>query len=313
MRYIEDLRDGESIIEHYLCKEKRLLKSRAGKNYLSLKLQDKTGIIDAKVWEMNNSIQSFEENDFIKIDGLINTYQNELQINIKKIRKSKEGEYDAMNYIPCTDKDIAALYRQLLEYINTLSNPYIKKLLENIFIKNALISEKFKKHSAAKTMHHNYMGGLLEHTLSVVQICDFMSTRYKHINRDILVSTAMLHDIGKLIELSEFPINDYTDEGQLLGHIVIGVELITSETAKIDGFPEKLKALIKHSIVSHHGEYEYGSPKRPKTIEAFILHCADNMDAKTKMYEDMISKNNTSGNWVGYNKMLNRNIRKSDF
>jgi len=313
MRYIEDLKDGENIVEHYLCKEKRLLKSRAGKSYLSLKLQDKTGIIDAKVWEMNNSIQSFEENDFIKIDGLIITYQNELQINIKKIRKSKEGEYNAMNYIPCTDKDISTLYGQLLEYINTLSNPYIKKLLENIFIKNTLISEKFKNHSAAKTMHHNYMGGLLEHTLSVVQICDFMSTRYKHINRDILVSTAMLHDIGKLIELSEFPINDYTDDGQLLGHIVIGVELITNEAAKIDGFPDKLKTLMKHSIASHHGEYEYGSPKRPKTIEAFILHCADNMDAKTKMYEDMISKNNTSSNWVGYNKMLNRNIRKSDF
>lgn len=313
MIYIEDLKEGETIVEHYLCKQKQSLKSRAGKTYLSLKLQDKTGTIDAKVWDLSNNIQSFEENEFIKIEAMVLTYQNDLQLNVKKIRRSNEGEYDAMNYIPCTDKDIASLYGQLINYINSLSNQYIKKLLENIFIKNESISNEFKKHSAAKAMHHSFMGGLLEHTLSVVQICDFMSTRYKYVNRDILISTAMLHDIGKLFELSPFPDNDYTDEGQLLGHIIIGTELITSEAAKIEGFPEKLSTLLKHSILSHHGEYEYGSPKRPKTIEAYILHCADDMDAKVKMIEETIEKNNTQGTWVGYHKMLARNIRKSEF
>lgn len=313
MRYIEDLKEGENVIGHYLCKQKQSMKSRAGKNYLSLKLQDKTGFIDAKVWELNNNIQNFEENDFIKIDAIVLTYQNELQLNVKKIRKSQDGEYEPADYIPCTDKDISVLYNELMEYMNAISNPYIKKLLENIFVKNKAISENFKTHSAAKALHHNYMGGLLEHTLNVVKICDFMSTRYKYVNRDILIATAMLHDVGKVFELSNFPDNDYTDEGQLLGHIVICTELITKESESIDGFPEELKVLLKHSILAHHGEYEYCSPKRPKTIEAFILYCADNMDSKLKMFEDIIDKNNTQSNWAGYSKILSRNIRKSDY
>lgn len=313
MKYIEDFKEGETIIGHYLCKQKQTLKSRAGKTYLSIRLQDKTGTIEGKVWELNNNIQNFEENDFIKVEAIVLTYQNDLQLNIKKIRCSQEGEYDTINYIPCTDKDINSLYNQFMNYINSMSNQYIKKLLENIFIKNKFISEEIKKHSAAKSMHHSYMGGLLEHTLSVVQICDFMSSQYKYVNRDILVASAMLHDVGKLFEISSFPDNDYTDEGQLIGHIVIGTEMITKEAALIEGFPEQLKNLLKHCILSHHGEYEYGSPKRPKTIEAFILHCADDMDAKSKMFEEMIIKDNTQGKWVGYNRMLSRNIRKSEY
>lgn len=313
MRYIEDLKEGETIICHYLCKQRQSLKSRAGKTYLSIKLRDKTGMIDGKVWDLNNNIQSFEENDFIKIEALVVAYQNELQLNIKKIRKSEEGEYNPSDYIPCTDKDIAGLYIELTDYIKTISNPYIKKLLEGIFIKNTEIQEQFKIHSAGKAMHHSYMGGLLEHTLSVVQICGFMAPRYKFVNRDILIAAAMLHDIGKLWELSPFPDNDYTDKGQLIGHIAIGMELITKETSFIEGFPDTLKSLLKHCILSHHGEYEYGSPQLPKIIEAFILHFADNADAKIKMFEEALEKDNTQGKWVGYNKVLARNIRISEF
>ncbi|MDE6182044.1 MAG: HD domain-containing protein [Eubacteriales bacterium] len=313
MRYISDLKQDETVIEHYLCKRKQTLKSRSGKNYLSLLLQDKTGTINAKVWELNNQIQSFEENDFIKIDATVLTYQNELQLNVKKIRRSQEGEYEPMNYIPSTDKNIEELFKEIINIINSLENKYIKTLLENIYIKNDELREKFKVHSAAKSMHHNYMGGLLEHTLSISQICNFLASHYSFANRDILIASAMLHDVGKMFELSSFPDNDYTDDGQLLGHIIIGTELITSETAKIEGFPHQLKSLLKHSILSHHGEYEYGSPKRPKTVEAFILHCADELDAKVKIYEEAINSDATSGNWVGYHKMLARNIRKSNF
>ena len=313
MRYLEDVREGEALVGHYLCKQKQSLKSRAGKTYLSLKLQDKTAIVDAKVWELNHQIQSFEEGDFIKIDALALMYQNELQLNVRKIRKSQEGEYNPMDYIPCTDKDISVLYEQFTEYIKTISNNYIKVLLENIFIKNKEIATKFKEHSAAKAMHHNYMGGLLEHSLSVTQICDFMAPRYKFVNRDILIASAMLHDIGKLWELSPFPDNDYTEGGQLLGHIVIGTELISDEAAKITDFPETLKMILKHCIIGHHGEYEFGSPQLPKTIEAFILHCADNTDAKIKMFEDALEKNNTQGHWAGYQKNLSRNVRDSEF
>lgn len=313
MIYIEDFKENDTIVGHYLCKQKQSLKSRGGKTYLALKLQDKTGKIDAKVWELNNNIQNFEENDFIKIDGIVHTYQNELQIKINKIRRSQEGEYDEINFIPSTDKDVNSLYSQILDFIKSINNTYIKKLLENIFINNKDIVANIKTHSAAKHMHHSYMGGLIEHLVSVAQICDFMSTRYKFVNRDILVASALLHDLGKIYELSAFPDNNYTDDGELLGHIVMGTELITKEAITIEGFPKQLLSLIKHSIISHHGELEYGSPQKPKTIEAFILHCADNMDAKVKMYEEIMEKDNSKNNWVGYHHMLKRNIRKSDF
>lgn len=313
MRYITDLKEDENIIEHYLCKKKQTLKSRNGKNYLSLTLQDKTGIINAKVWELNKYIQCFEENDFIKIDGVVLCYQDELQLKVSKIRKSEEGEYNPMDYIPTTNKDISILFSQVVELISSIKTPYIKTLLENIYIKNDELRERFKVHSAAKTMHHNYMGGLLEHTVSIAQLCDFLSTRYKHVDRDILIAGAFLHDIGKMFELSPFPTNDYTDDGQLLGHIVIGTELVTREADKIENFPPQLKSLLKHCILAHHGEYEFGSPKRPKTIEAFLVSCADELDARVKIFEEALDLDTTQGNWVGYNKLLSRNIRKSNY
>ncbi|MBO8434067.1 MAG: HD domain-containing protein [Tyzzerella sp.] len=313
MRYINEIREGENVIEHFLCKSKQTLKSRAGKSYLSLKLQDKTGTVDAKVWELNNDIKAFEENDFIKIDGTAIVYQNDIQLNVKRIRRSLEGEYDPMDYIPSTEKNIDSMTEELLGYINTIKNPYLKKFLEEIFIKDSVISKKIKYHSAAKSVHHGYMGGLVEHTLSVTQICDFLAPRYKYVDRDILIASAMLHDIGKIYELSDFPENDYTDEGQLLGHIVIGIDIISEAVKKVEGFPKKLESLLKHCLISHHGELEYGSPQLPKTIEAFILHCADNMDAKVKVIEELIDSDSTSGSWVGYQKMLQRNIRKSDY
>ena len=312
MKYIEDFIEDDKIVGHYLCRKKMTMKSKSNKSYLTLVLADKTGEIDGKVWELNNNIQSFAENDFIKIDGDVVSFNNELQLRITKIRKSTEGEYNPQDYIPSSDKDVADIYTQLLGFIKTVSNPFIKQLLENILVKNDEIVASLKTHSAAKNMHHGYMGGLIEHILSVTQICDFMSGRYKYVNRDILIAGAMLHDIGKLYELSPFPENDYTDEGQLIGHIVMGTELITKEAANIPNFPDTLKNLMKHMLLSHHGEYEFGSPKRPKIIEAFILHCADNMDAKTKMFEEMIEKDNTQGAWMGYNKMLARYMRKTD-
>ena len=313
MRYINELREGETVVGHYLCKSKQTLKSRAGKSYYSLKLQDKTGLLDGKVWDLNNEIKSFEENDFIKIEGTVLIYNNEPQINIRRIRKSQEGEYNPMDYIPSTDKDTEEMYKKLMGYISSVNDKYIKALLNQIFMKNDFVLQNLKKHSAARTLHHGYLGGLLEHTLSVTEICDFMSGRYKKVNRDILICTAMLHDIGKIYELTQFPVNEYTDDGQLLGHIFIGAEMVHDAASKIEGFPKNLESLIKHSILAHHGEYEYGSPELPKTIEAFILHCADNMDAKVKAFEEAVESGSNQGNWIGYNKMLQRNIRKTDY
>lgn len=313
MKYINELHEGENIIEHYLCKSRQTMKSRNGKNYLSLKLQDKTGMVDAKVWDLNNDIQSFQENDFIKVDAFVTTFNNELQLNVKRIRRSREGEYDPADFVPSTDKNIDEMYDQLMGYIKTMKNPYLKKLLEEIFLRHPVISKEFKYHSAAKAMHHSFRGGLVEHTLSVTQLCDFLAPRYNYVNRDILVASAMLHDVGKVLELSDFPTNDYTDDGQLLGHLILGSELIRDAASKIDGFPKRLESLMKHCMLSHHGEYEYGSPKLPSTPEAFLLHCADNLDAKTKMIEEALAADSTQGHWAGYNRMLQRNLSRSDF
>lgn len=313
MRYISELHEGECFVEFYLCRQKQTMKSKAGKTYLSLILADKTGNISGKVWELNRSIQSFEEGDFIKVEAMVVSFNNDLQLNIKKIRKAQEGEYDPVEYVPTTEKNIDELYNTLLDFIRSIENPFIKKMLTNIFINDEGISKEFKVHTAAKTMHHNYLGGLLEHTVSVAQLCDFMSKQYDCVNRDMLVACALLHDISKMYELSKFPNIDYTDDGELLGHIVMGAELVGREADKIEGFPHKLKSLMQHCILAHHGEFEYGSPKLPKTIEAFILHAADDTDAKVKMFETAIKENKNTGSWAGYNKMLQRNIRKSDF
>ena len=313
MHYIEDLKENEHIVEHYLCKQKQSLKTRSGKTYLSLRLMDKTGTIDAKVWEMHNDIQNFEEGDMVKIDGSIVTFQNELQLKINKLRKSREGEYIAGNYIPMTDKDIDSLYAEVQDIIKSITHPQIRQLLEAILVDDKARAEAYKSRSAAKYMHHAYMGGLLEHTLAVANICDYMGGRYKHINRDILMAGALLHDVGKIYELSEMPINDYTDDGQMLGHIVMGCEMVSHAVAKIPDFPHELASMIKHLIISHHGEYEYGSPKLPCTAEAILLHYADNMDAKLKTFEEAFDNDKTPGPWTGYNKALNRYLRRSDF
>jgi len=311
MRYIEDLKEDEHIIEHYYCKQKQSLKTKAGKTFFSLKLQDKTGVIDAKIWELSNDIKSFEEGDFVKIDAYVSLYQNDLQLKVSKLRKSAEGEYNPLDYIPSTDKDVDAVYLEIMGYVKSMQNPYIRELTENVLTKNKRIASALKTHSAAKTMHHSYMGGLIEHILSVMQICDFLAPRYKFVNRDMLLCGAVLHDLGKIYELSPFPENNYTDEGELIGHIVKCLEIIDQAAAEINDFPDETKMLIKHCVLSHHGELEFGSPKQPKTIEAYILHLADNMDAKIKMFEEALEKDNTKGNWLGWQRILDRNIRRS--
>ncbi|MCL2286831.1 MAG: HD domain-containing protein [Firmicutes bacterium] len=313
MKFIAELKDNDHVLGHYLCKFKQSLKTRAGKTYYSLKLQDKTGVIDAKVWELTKDIQDFNEGDMIKIDATALLYQGEMQIKIHKLRRSLEGEYVISDYIPTTERNVDEMYGKLVKLVNSVENLYIKTLLENILIKNEDRAAALKTHSAAKAMHHSYMGGLLEHILSVAEICEFMCSRYKYINRDLLLAGALLHDIGKIYELSPMPINEYTDDGQMLGHIIIGVEMAAVETMKIEGFPHQLASLIKHLIISHHGEFEFGSPKLPCTAEAILLHYADNMDAKLKTFEEFIDKDATQGPWVGYQKALARHIRKSDF
>jgi len=314
MKFITDIRDNDHVIGHYFCKFKQAQKTRAGKTYYALKLQDKTGVMDAKVWELTRDIQDFEEGDVIKIDAIAQSYQGEMQMKVSKLRRSMEGEYVLSDYIPSTEKDVEEMYGKIVAIIKSMENPYLKTLVENIYIKNTAQAARIKTHSAAKQMHHGYMGGLLEHILSVTELCDILSGRYnKYVNRDILLTGGLLHDIGKLYELSPMPQNEYTDDGQMLGHIIIGVEMVGEESRKIEGFPHELASIVKHLIISHHGEYEFGSPKLPSTPEAILLHYADNIDAKLKTVEELLDKDTSPGKWTGYQKALQRYIRKSDF
>ncbi len=309
MNYIKELRDGEMISEVYLCKNKIVAKTKAGKSYYSLQLQDRTGTIDAKVWELNNAIAHFEAMNYIRVDAQVTSFNGTLQLNVKRVRIAEEGEYDPSDYMPCSGKNIDEMYRELTGIISRIENEYLRKLLESFFIDDKAFAERFKKHSAAKSIHHGFIGGLLEHTLSVAEICEFMASHYPVIKHDLLVTAAIFHDIGKVEELSDFPENDYTDEGQLVGHIVMGTMMVSERIKQIDGFPVTLANELKHCILAHHGELEYGSPKKPALIEALALAHADNMDAKIQTFSEIINANQDKTEWLGYNKMFESNVR----
>ena len=311
MRYINTLESGELIRNIYLCKGKRSAETRNGKPYDNLTLQDKTGTLDGKVWDPNSSgIADYEEKDFIEVYGEVICYNNNLQLNIKQIRKAAEGEYIPADYMPTTDKNTEKMYQELLGFISRIGNTYLRQAVEYYFVKDETFIKKFKAHSAAKSVHHSFSGGLLEHTLSVVKFCEYMAGAYPILNRDMLYAAAACHDIGKVKELSSFPDNDYTDDGQLLGHIIIGVEMIGEAVRQIPGFPEKLASELKHCIIAHHGELEYGSPKKPALAEALALNFADCADAKLQTLTEIFKEKNTN-DWLGYNRLFESNLRKT--
>lgn len=225
MRFINTLREGDTIRSIYLCKTKRSAETRNGKPYDNLTLQDKTGTLDGKVWDPNSGgIADYEEMDFIEVFGEVISYNNALQLNIKQLRKPYEDEYNAADYMPTSEKSVDGMYNELLSYINQVENKYLHQLLQYYFVKDQAFIKTFKTHSAAKSVHHGFAGGLLEHTLSIVKMCEYYVKAYPLLSKDLLYTAAIFHDIGKTRELSSFPENDYTDDGQLLGHIVIGVE-----------------------------------------------------------------------------------------
>ena len=311
MRFINTLREGDTIRSIYLCKTKRSAETRNGKPYDNLTLQDKTGTLDGKVWDPNSGgIADYEEMDFIEVFGEVISYNNALQLNIKQLRKPYEDEYNAADYMPTSEKSVDGMYNELLSYINQGENKYLHQLLQYYFVKDQAFIKTFKTHSAAKSVHHGFAGGLLEHTLSIVKMCEYYVKAYPLLSKDLLYTAAIFHDIGKTRELSSFPENDYTDDGQLLGHIVIGVEMISEGVRNIEGFPAKIASELKHCVVAHHGELEFGSPKKPALAEAVALHYADATDAKLQTLTE-IFKDKDGNEWLGYNKLFESNLRKS--
>ena len=312
MKFIETLREGMHVSGVYLCKTRQIALTKTGKEYGSLTLQDKTGTADAKIWELGSpGISDFNAMDYVFVDADVTVFQGNIQLNVKRIRRADEGEYVPADYLPVTGKDIKQMYHELNQYITTIRNEHLRKLAAGFFVQDAAFAKVFASHSAAKSVHHSFVGGLLEHTLSVVKLCDFFCKQYPLLNRDLLLVAAMFHDIGKTKELSVFPENDYTDEGQLIGHIIIGAQMVQEKINAMPGFPKKLENELIHCILAHHGELEYGSPKKPALIEALALNLADNADAKMETMTEILKGAGDNGGWLGDNRFMESNVRKT--
>ena len=309
MKYIKDYKEGDRVSDIYLCKHKQSAVTKNGKPYDNVILQDKTGTVDAKIWDPNSAgIEDFDTLDYIEVYGDVTNFQGANQINVKRIRKCREGEYNEADYLPVSKYPIEDMMRELLGFIDSIQNPYLSKLLKAFFVEDEKFVKAFRQSSAAKTVHHGFVGGLLQHTLAVTRLCDYFCAQYAVLNRDLLLTAAICHDIGKTKELSLFPQNDYTDDGQFLGHIVIGSEMVGEKIRAIDGFPQLLANELKHCILSHHGEYEFGSPKKPAIVEAVALTFADNTDAKMETFTELL-ENSTETGWLGYNRLFESNVR----
>ncbi len=310
MSLIQDLHEGDRVSQIFLCKQKTSATTKAGKSYYSLKLQDRTGTLDAKVWDLTNAIEHFENMDYIHVDGEIVTFNNTLQLNARRIRRAAAGEYDQKDFLPASELNADVMYGELMGLAEKIAHPKLRELVNSFFQEDREFIKAFKGHSAAKSVHHNFIGGLLQHTLRVTQLCYFYCQQYPMLNRDLLLAAAMFHDIGKLRELSDFPENDYTDEGQLIGHIVIGYQMVKDHIDKIEHFPKKMETELLHCILAHQGQLEYGSPKRPALLEALALSYADDTDAKLEIMIEEFQKT-ASQDFLGMNRWLNANIRKT--
>ena len=274
-------------------------------------LQDKTGTMDAKVWDLGAGIDHFETMDYIHIEGQVTSFQGTLQLNIKRVRRSQEGEYNPADFMPTTTKNVEEMYKELLSYIAKIKESHVKALVNSFFVDDKEFIKKFKNHSAAKSVHHGFIGGLLEHTLGIVRLCNYMCDNYPILQRDLLVTSALFHDIGKLEEISSFPENDYTDEGNLLGHIYIGTAKVNERIKTIPGFPPKMANEIMHCILAHHGELEYGSPKKPALAEALALSMIDNLDAKMQTMTELLLGTEDKTDWLGFQRLFDSNIRRT--
>ena len=310
-RFINAFKEGDVIEATYLVREKSFDVTKNGDNYIALELADRTGIVDARKWDASrNLFDSFNVDEFVKIKGKVEIYKGYSQLKVDYLAKAEEALLDISLYVPAVDKDRGQMFATYLSEIEQLKNSYLKRLLNNIFL-NEETAAKFKEAPAATDFHHPYLGGLLEHTLDIIGLAKIVASRYPHINRDLLICGAALHDIGKIDELSYKRSFYYTDKGRLMGHITIGINIVEKEIDKISGFPEELKILLLHIILSHHGEQEWGSPKRPMCLEAVVLHYIDNLDAKINGFRYFVTTyNDPYSNWTKHSKMFGEFLYK---
>lgn len=311
--FVNELKKGHPVESIFLVREKSLTRTKAGNPYLSLRLADRTGEIEGRIWE--NALDFgglFAKEDFIKVRGDVDEFQGTLQLRILKLRKCEESEVLLDDFLPKTPNNIEEMFSEIKKIAGLVRQPYLQKLLEAFFTDENFV-KKFKLAPAAKGVHHSYLGGLLEHTLSIVQLILLIGPRYKGIDQDLLITSGILHDVGKVAELSFDRTFDYTDSGRLLGHIVLTVEMVDEKMRAIPEFPESLSLSLKHNLLSHHGEYAFGSPKLPMTLEALLLHQIDDLDAKVNGFLGWIEKEKEDpSRWTSYHKLFERFIFKPE-
>jgi 3'-5' exoribonuclease len=307
--YIRDAAQHENkpIVSAFLVTSKQVKSKKSGEPYLDLMLADRTGHISAKMWDNIGDVEAtFGQDSVLKIKGVVNKYNGRWQLTIHKLRKMEESEIEFSDFLPKTDKDIDQLWKTLGEFVATLKDPHLRKLLEQ-FMADPKIEFGYKNAPAAKTLHHAFIGGLLDHVVSLFRSCDLVVRNYPQVNRDLVLTGAFLHDIGKIYELSYSRSFGYTTDGQLLGHMIIELEMLHEKIRQVPGFPANLKSLVEHLIISHHGQYEFGSPKLPMFPEALLLHYMDDLDSKMESMRANFEKEaELESPWTGYNPSLGR-------
>ncbi|MBI4464742.1 MAG: HD domain-containing protein [Acidobacteria bacterium] len=305
--YVRDLKPNQIIIASFLVHSKELRFRKTGEGYLALALADKTGEVEAKMWEDVEQVHStFERDDFVKVKGAVQLYRNRPQLTVHKLRRLEEQEVDLADFFPRAERDPQEMWQELEQVVEGLENPWLKALLNKI-LSDPEIAERLKVAPAAKSLHHAYLGGLLEHILSLCRLCQLVLQNYSGLDRDLLLTGAVLHDLGKIHELSYPRSFQYTTEGQLLGHMILELEIVHRAVASIPEFPRRWQTLVEHLIISHHGEYAFGSPKLPMFPEALLLHYLDNMDSKLQNMQALLSREPApEGDWVGFVPSLGR-------
>jgi 3'-5' exoribonuclease len=307
--YVSELQPNQVFTATFLVQSKEIRQKKTGEPYLSLQLSDRTGEVDAKMWDnVADIMETFERDDFVKIRGLLQIYQNRRQVTLHKLQRIAESDIDVADYFPASDRSPAAMFADVEAIIAGIQNPHIHALLSAIFA-DPEIAVRFRTAPAAKSVHHAYLGGLIEHVLSICSLCRTVGAHYKNIDMDLLLAGAILHDIGKIFELTYDRSFGYSSEGQLLGHIVIALRIIDDKICRIEGFPVKLRTLLEHMILSHHGTLEFGSPKVPLFPEALLLHHLDNLDSKMEAMRYAIQRDRLlDGCWTGYLPSLERMV-----
>src|ERR1051326_5403558 len=309
--YVRDLVPDQVMTSTFLVHTKLVRQKKSGEPYLSLLLGDRTGEVDAKMWDnVAEVMDTFERDDFVKVKGLLQIFQNRPQLTVHKMMRLEDSDIELGDYFPCSDRSADEMFSELCAVIASIQNPHLHRLLD-AFMEIEKIARLYRIAPAAKSVHHAYLGGLIEHVLSLCQLCRATASHYRHIDLDLLLTGAILHDVGKITELTNDRTFGYSNDGQLLGHIYIGLQMLNEKIGRIPDFPPKLRILIEHMILSHHGELEFGSPKVPVFPEALLLHHLDNLDSKMECMRAAIAKDrNVEGCWTVYNPALERTVLK---